>query len=94
MYTTVRIYAGASTLVDDLVRHQASVKAAISAIPGFRSYSLLRTAEGGGASISVCDDQAGAEATNRAAAAWIAQNLPDLAIAPPAISAGEVVVDF
>jgi hypothetical protein len=31
---------------------------------------------------------------NSAAAAWIAENLPDLSIAPPEISAGEVIIAF
>jgi hypothetical protein len=94
MYVTNRVYAGNSALGDELVRHQESVKSAMSAVPGFRAYYYVATSDGGGASITVCDDQAGAEASNRAAAAWIAENLPGLSVAPPAISAGEVIVAF
>jgi hypothetical protein len=93
MYATNRVYAGNSELGDELVRHQESVRSAMSAVPGFRAYYFVATADGG-ASITVCDDQAGAEASNRAAAAWIAENLPGLSVAPPAISAGEVIVAF
>jgi hypothetical protein len=40
------------------------------------------------------EDRAGAEESNRAAAAWLAENLPDLDIAPPQVTAGEAVIDF
>ena len=45
-------------------------------------------------SISVFEDQAGAEESNRAAAAWLAENLPDLGVKPPQVTAGEVVIGF
>jgi hypothetical protein len=94
MYATIRIYAGTSGLGAELVANQESVKSAIGAVPGFQAYYFVATADGGGASITVCDDQAGAEESNRAAAAWIAENLPGLSIAPPAISAGDVLMAF
>lgn len=93
MHATMRRYAGNSQLGEELQRNQESVKSAMGAVPGFRAYYFVATSDGG-ASITVCDDQAGAEESNRAAAAWIAENLPDLSIAPPAISAGEVVIEF
>jgi hypothetical protein len=65
----------------------------MSVVPGFQAYYFVATADGG-TSITVCDDQAGAEASNRAAAAWIKENLPDLQVAPPAITTGEVIVTF
>jgi hypothetical protein len=94
MYATVRVYPGKSELAAELRRNQESVKSTISAVPGFQAYYFVDTPDGGGASITVCDDQAGAEASNTAAAAWIAANLSDLSIAPPAISAGEVAIAF
>jgi uncharacterized protein YmfQ (DUF2313 family) len=94
MYATIRIYAGKSDLGAELQRNQESVKSAINAVAGFQAYYFVATSDGGGASITVCDDQAGAEESNRAAAAWITENLPGLSIAPPAISAGEVVLAF
>jgi hypothetical protein len=94
MYATIRIYAGKSDLGAELQRNQESVKSLIGAVPGFQGYYFIATSDGGGASITVCDDQAGAEESNRTAAAWIAENLPGMSIAPPAISAGEVVIAF
>jgi len=44
------------------------------------------------ASVSVFADKAGADESNRAAAAWLAENLPDLGVAPPQVTAGEVLI--
>ena len=94
MYATIRMYQGANELVAELRDKQESVKSAISAVPGFQNYYFVDTGDGGGASVTVCNDQAGADASTRAAAAWISENLPGLSIAPPAISAGAVVIAF
>jgi hypothetical protein len=94
MYATVRIYAREGGLVAGMLEHEESVKSAISAVAGFQAYTMVTTSDGRAVSITVCDDQAGVEESNRAAAAWIAENLPDLSIAPPAISAGEVAISF
>ena len=94
MYATIRVYAGNSDLGEELRRNRESVKSAMSVVTGFQAYYFVATSDGGGASITVCDDQAGAEASNGVAAAWIAENLPGLSVAPPAISAGEVLVTF
>ena len=94
MYATIRVYPGKSELAAELRRNQESVKSTMSAVPGFHAYYFVDTPDGGGASITVCDDQAGAEASNKVAADWIRANLPGLSIAPPAISAGEVVLAF
>ena len=66
----------------------------MSAVTGFQAYYFVALSDGGSASFTVCDDQAGAEESTRVAAAWIAENLPGVSIAPPAISAGEVIVAF
>ncbi len=90
MYATVRTYSG-NDLADAIVGNESEVKRIISEIDGFKAYYLVRTADGT-ATISVYEDEAGAEESNRVAAAWIAENLPDLKIASPQISAGEVVL--
>jgi hypothetical protein len=94
MYASIRSYADNSELGAALSAHQGSVKSVMSAVPGFQAYYFVSTSDGGATSFTVCDDQAGAEASNRAAAGWIAENLPNLSTTPPAISAGEVVISF
>ena len=92
MYATVRSYPGSDELADALLENESDVKQLISTIDGFRAYYLVRTADGT-TSISVFENEAGAAESNRVAAAWIAENLPDLTVSAPQISAGEVVIN-
>jgi hypothetical protein len=92
MYVTIRSYSGGD-LADELVKRQDEVKGIIASIDGFRAYYLLRTADGT-TSISVFDDQSGAEASTAAAAGWIAENLPDASFGAPQVTTGEVAVSF
>jgi hypothetical protein len=93
MYATIRAYAGNRDLADTLAEHEEDIRQVISSINGFKAYYLLKIAEGT-TTISVFEDQAGAEESNRAAAAWLAENLPDLEIAAPYVTAGEVLLGF
>jgi heme-degrading monooxygenase HmoA len=93
MYATVRTYSGSSDLADALVEKESDVKRLISAIDGFRAYYLVRTGDGA-VSVSVYDDQAGAEESTRQAAEWIRDNLSDLSVGQPQVSAGEVEIAF
>ena len=93
MFATIRVYSGSSELADALVENQSAVKQLISEIDGFQAYYLVRTADGA-ASVSVYDNQAGATASDQAARSWVAENLPDLNVAPPHVTAGEVAFTF
>ena len=93
MYATVRTYAGNHGLAETLAGRESEIREVISAIDGFRAYYLLQTADGT-TSISVFDDRAGAEESNRAAAAWLAENLPDVSVSPPQVTAGETLLSF
>jgi heme-degrading monooxygenase HmoA len=91
MHATIRIYAGNRELADALVDNESEVKRIISEIDGFKAYYLIRTSDGT-VSVSVYEDEAGARASNQAAATWLSENLPELADASPQVSAGEVVI--
>jgi heme-degrading monooxygenase HmoA len=91
MHAAVRRYQGLTTLADELAARADEIEAEISGIPGFVAYYLVRAGDGA-VSISVYEDESGAEASTRAAAAWLHEHMPDVAASPPAISAGEVVV--
>ena len=93
MYAVIRAYTGNSALADKLVEHEEDVRRVISGIKGFKAYYLLKLAEGT-STISVFEDQEGAEESNRAAAAWLAENLPDLKVAAPSVTAGNVLIGF
>jgi hypothetical protein len=91
MYATVRTYSASPELADALVGNEADVKNLVSAIDGFKAYYLVRTADGA-VSVSVYDTEAGANESTKAAADWIRENLPELGVSAPQVSAGEVVI--
>lgn len=94
MFATVRSYAGSGELADALVENESAVRELISGIGGFQAYYLIRSASGGAVSVSVYDDEAGIEESNRVAAEWIRENLPDLEVSPPQVSSGEVAISI
>jgi heme-degrading monooxygenase HmoA len=94
MYATVRSYAGPQGFGDELVKRQDEVKSLIQGISGFRAYYLIKTDQGGVVTVSVYDDQAGAEESTRTAAEWVRTNLPDMGVDPPQVSSGEVGIQF
>jgi hypothetical protein len=94
MYTVVRKYSGNTDLADALVENQDDVRRIISAVAGFRAYYLVRNADGNAMTISVFDDQSGAEESSRAAAEWLRENLADMQLSPPEILGGDTLLDF
>ena len=93
MHVVIRHYEGSSKLIDDLVGQRKDVEALIRGVDGFVAYYLIRTA-GGGASISVFENEAGTAESTKRAAAYIKQNLAGVASGPPAVIEGRAVIDF
>jgi hypothetical protein len=93
MYVTIRRYEDNQGLADRLAARADDIREVISRASGFQAYYLVR-GTGGTASITLCDDQAGAEETNQLAAGWLRDNMPDAVSAPPHVNAGEVVLNF
>lgn len=93
MQVVVRHYKGSSNLMDELAARGSDVEELIRGVPGFVSYYLIRTADGG-ASVSVYEDRAGAEESVRRAAAYIKENLDGVGAGPPEIIEGEAFINF
>jgi hypothetical protein len=93
MYAAIRNYAGGSALADALVEHEADIRSLITGVDGFRAYYVLRDPDGA-TTVSVFDDQAGADESTKVAAAWVGENLGDLGLAPPQVTTGEVLLNF
>lgn len=89
MFASIRKYNSAPTMVDELVKRQDEVKSSLRPVPGFHAYYLLKTNDGA-ISLTVCDNQAGADESNRVAAAWLKDKLPTFASRTPEITTGEV----
>ncbi len=80
-------------LADRLAARSDEIRALMSGVAGFRAYHLVRSNDGA-ASVTVCDDQAVTEESNRLAASWLKENMPDAVPVAPQVTAGKVVVDF
>ena len=94
MYVVMRRYTGAEALADALVQNEAEITQLLTSIPGFKSYQAVRTGNGGVATITTCEDQAGTSESVRRAAEWVRNNLSGASISPPEVSEGEVFVGF
>ena len=93
MFTTLRIYTGMPGVAAKMAAKREAIEKVMRAVPGFAGYRLLSTPDGM-ASVTICETQAGCEESARAAAAWIRENLPELAPKPPQIISGESLISF
>jgi hypothetical protein len=92
MYATIRIYDQAEGLADAVAESRDEILGLFHEIDGFHSYYMVKTGPASATSITVCADQAGAEATNEAARDWIATKLTHLSVSPPDVHVGEVAM--
>jgi hypothetical protein len=95
MHAVIRTFsgAGAKKLVDLLEGRRNEVEGLIRPVKGFVSYSLIRTADGG-VSVTVCEDKAGTDESNRIAREWIGKNASDLGVSPPTVVEGSVILQL
>ncbi len=94
MYASVRRYAGSDPgLFDEVASQRQDLEATMRRAPGFRAWYLVRTGDGM-MTITLCDEQAGADESVRLAAGWIRDNMPQLAPNPPEVSNGEVTLQL
>jgi len=93
MQGTVRYYAGpgGNELFDVLAAHKSEIENLIKGVPGFVSYVLIRSSDGG-CSVTVCNDKAGCDESTRIAGQFIRDNAGDLTTPPAMVSEGEVLV--
>ncbi|MDH3375421.1 MAG: hypothetical protein OEQ39_00435 [Gammaproteobacteria bacterium] len=95
MYSSIRRYTtnsnDAAAIVD--IVPQSNIAELIRAIPGCVAYYMVNGGEGTVATVSIFEDQAGADQSNAVAADWVKENiLPSYSMSPPEITAGEVVI--
>ena len=93
MYATIRTYADAPELADELAARREEIEELISTVPGFRGYFLTKT-DGGCATISVFDDASGAEESTRRAKQWLADHEGEISSPPMQVWQGDVLVQF
>lgn len=92
MHAVVRKYKNPK-LIETLDQRKSEIESLIRPVPGFVAYYLIKSSDGG-ASITVCDDKTGTDASVKLAAEWIRQNAPDAAGTPPEVTEGEVILQL
>lgn len=94
MHVVIRSYSGqgASELFGLLAQREEEVKSIISGVPGFVSYAAFRT-EGGGTTVTVCEDKTGTDESSRLAAEWVKENI-STTVDPPTIVEGSAFLQF
>jgi hypothetical protein len=94
MYAVVRSYSGqgASELFEQLEQKNQEVRDLIGGVPGFVSYTAVRSGQGG-VTVTVCQDKAGTDESSRRAAEWVKENVSAMANAPE-LTEGSTVVQF
>ena len=95
MFAAIRYYRAEPPSIDEVVRQvQEDFVPLIRDVRGFVSYFVLVPSgrEEEIVSVSVFEDQQGAQESNSKATEWVAQNLSELLRPAPEFADGEVVV--
>jgi hypothetical protein len=93
MYAAIRQAKAKPGMADELAgRIKKGAIAIISNVPGFMGYYVVYAPDDTVTAISLFNDFAGAEESNRRALAWIDKNLGPLLDGPTTATAGPVIV--
>ena len=93
MYTTIRRYHTSPEAVAEIIRRvREGFVPIIQQAPGFVAYYVLDEGNGVLASMSIFEDQAGAEESTRRSAQWVQEHLVALLPTPPQVTTAQVVV--
>ncbi len=90
MYASIRRYEGVTSLDEVIRRAEAGFLPIMQGVPGFIEYHLVDEGDGVATSVSIFEDRAGAEESQRRAASWVQENLGPLVPNPPQVTTGEV----
>jgi hypothetical protein len=91
MHASIRRYTGVDPRFwDQIAQHRTNLEATFRRLPSFRSWYLVRTGDGL-TTVTLCEDQAGAEESARVAATYIREIMADMIPNAPAVATGEVV---
>ena len=91
MHMAVRRYKVKAGSMDEIVRRaKEGFVPLISQAPGFMAYYAADAGDDIVITVSIFQDQAGADESTRLAADWVNQNLASLVQGPPEVTTGEV----
>lgn len=91
MYATVRVYEMSDDWDDGLVDHlENGFLPSVERVPGFVAYYSLEAGPRVFASVTICQDRQGAEASNQLAREYVQRHLADRFTGSPEVTAGPV----
>ena len=95
MHATIRRWNAAAPLIAEIERRTQEVENIISSTPGFVAYHAVKSGDTL-ISLTVCQDQKGADEVNRRAAQWVRDNFPaDIAVGlKPDVTEGDEFLTF
>ncbi len=92
MYASIRKYrTDPTSATEEAKRAKDSFLPIISKAPGFVAFYHLNVGNGEFATISIFEDRASAEESNKMAADWVKRTAASLLPSPPEVTVGEVV---
>ena len=96
MHIVIRKYSGrgASALFDLFEKRTGDAQNHIGTTKGLISYTLARSADGGGFSVTVCEDESGIEDSMQKSREWIAANAAALGAPAPEVFEGKVLIQL
>jgi hypothetical protein len=93
VYASIRQGKAKAGMAEELIRRiKEGAIPIISDVEGFRAYYVVYAPDDTVTAISVFNDYAGAEESNKRALAWIEKNLTPLLAGPATAMAGPVIV--
>ncbi len=93
MHAVIRRYLDAGALSDAVMSRGPEIRDLLSSVDGFIDYFAVREGDQL-TTISICRDRAGTTATTWRAAEWVRDAFPGMALSPPEVSEGEVILHF
>ncbi len=96
MHVVIRKYSGkgASALFDLFEKRTGDAQNHIGTTKGLVSYTLARSADGGGFSVTICHDEAGIKDSMLKAKEWITANAANLGAPPAEVLEGKVIIQI
>ena len=92
-YAAIRQGKAKARMAEELKRTiQEEAIPTISDVPGFKAYYVIYAPDNTVTAISIFDDYAGAQESNKRALAWIEKSLAPLLTGPATAVAGPVIV--
>jgi len=92
MYAAIRQAKSKAGMADQLASRIKDVIPIVSSVSGFMGYYVIYASDDTVTAISIFDDYAGAQESNRRALAWVEQSLAPLLTGPAIAVAGPVIV--